>query len=71
MTVALERRCENCQQILGPSRSDRRFCGTACRVAAHRARQAPSWRASARFLERMYPERWGPARARMRASQSR
>jgi hypothetical protein len=42
MTVALERRCENCQRILGPSRSDRRFCSTACRVAAYRRRQQPA-----------------------------
>jgi hypothetical protein len=62
MSLAL-RRCENCARTLGPSRADRRFCGTACRVAAHRARRAPDWRASARFLEVMYPERWGRARA--------
>ena len=41
MSVALERRCENCARTLGPSRSDRKFCSTACRVAAHRARRAP------------------------------
>lgn len=62
VTVALERRCERCHGILGPSRVDRRFCSTACRMAAYRARRAPSWQASALFLERSFPERWGPAR---------
>lgn len=42
MTVALERRCENCARTLGPSRADRRFCATACRVSAHRARRRPA-----------------------------
>jgi hypothetical protein len=39
--MTLERRCENCDRALGPSRADRRLCSTACRVAAHRARRAP------------------------------
>jgi len=50
MSVTLERRCENCERRLGPSRVDRRFCSTACRVAAHRARlsadEPTSWRCS-------------------------
>jgi hypothetical protein len=37
VAVALERRCERCRGILGPSRADRRFCATACRMAAYRA----------------------------------
>jgi hypothetical protein len=39
VTVALERSCENCERTLGPSRADRKFCSTACRIAAHRARR--------------------------------
>jgi hypothetical protein len=41
------RRCEHCGRPLGPSRADRRFCDTACRVAWHRARdrelEAADW----------------------------
>jgi hypothetical protein len=62
MTVALERRCETCAQLLTYGRSDKRFCSTACRVAAHRARRALTWRASARFLEATFPERWAEPR---------
>lgn len=39
MATALDRRCENCDRTLGPSRADRRFCSTACRTANHRRRQ--------------------------------
>jgi len=40
MTVALDRRCENCERTLGPSRRDRRFCSDRCRVASHRRSRA-------------------------------
>ena len=65
MSVTLERRCENCERRLGPSRVDRRFCSTACRVAAHRARlsadEPTSWRSAAAWLEANAPERWAPS----------
>jgi hypothetical protein len=32
------RRCETCGGSLGPSRSDRRFCGPACRQRSYRQR---------------------------------
>jgi len=32
--------CEQCGAEFAQARSDARFCGTPCRVAAHRERQA-------------------------------
>ena len=55
-----ERRCETCRSLLArTSRPDRPFCSPACRQSAYERRQAPSWRASALFLERqgLRPER--------------
>jgi len=33
-------RCERCGEPFAPTRSDARYCSTACRVAAHRDRKA-------------------------------
>jgi hypothetical protein len=109
MTTSVDRRCEQCGEPLPLlSRSDRRYCTTACRAAASRRRDREaearvfrgslgssranaeagfdaalargldeqrliaiiatearrSWRAAAWLAERVYPERWGPARLR-------
>jgi hypothetical protein len=40
MTVAVERRCEQCGGPLPePSRADRRYCSGGCRTAAYESRQ--------------------------------